>query len=80
MVLLSDNRTKKLISERMKPEGMMTTCIGVVSFYDKRNHFNFQITNFPFLSRSIRSLPVYGVLSHNFYHMPGLVPHMNVLF
>ena len=29
--------------------------------YDKRDDFNFHIINFPFLSSSILSLPVYGV-------------------
>ena len=50
------------------------------SLYDKRDDFNFHITNFPFLSNNIPSLPVYGVLSHTSYGMPGLVPLMNVLF
>ena len=31
------------------------------SLYDKRDDFNFHITNFPFLSSNIPSLPVYGV-------------------
>ena len=31
------------------------------SFYDKRDDFNFQITNFPFLSSNIPSSPAYGV-------------------
>ena len=31
------------------------------SLYDKRNDFNFHITNFPFLSSNIPSLPAYGV-------------------
>ena len=31
------------------------------SFYDKRDDFNFPITNFPFLSSNITSLPTYGV-------------------
>ena len=31
------------------------------SLYDKRDDFNFQITNFPFLSSNIPSSPAYGV-------------------
>ena len=31
------------------------------SLYDKRDDFNFHITNFPFLSSNIPSLPAYGV-------------------
>ena len=31
------------------------------SHYDKRNDFNFHITNFPFLSSNIPPLPAYGV-------------------
>ena len=31
-------------------------------FYDKRDDFNFHITNFPFLSSNIPSLPAYYVL------------------
>ena len=31
------------------------------SFYDKRDDFNFHITNFPFLSSKIPSSPAYGV-------------------
>ena len=50
------------------------------SLYDKRDDFNFHITNFPFLSSNIPSSPAYGVLSHSSYGMPGLAPLMNVLF
>ena len=32
------------------------------SFYDKRNDFNFHITNYPFLSSNIPSSPAYGFL------------------
>ena len=32
-----------------------------ISIYDKRDDFNFQITNFPFLSSNIPSSPAYGV-------------------
>ena len=31
------------------------------SIYDKRDDFNFHITNFPFLSRNISSSPAYGI-------------------
>ena len=48
--------------------------------YDKRDDFNFHITNFPFLSSNIPSSPAYDVLSHSSYGMPGLAPLMNVLF
>ena len=50
------------------------------SLYDKRDDFNFHITNFPFLSSNIPSSPAYGVLSHNSSDTPGLTPLMNVLF
>ena len=50
------------------------------SLYDKRDDFNFCITNFSFLSSNIPSLPAYGVLSHISYGMPGLAPLLNVLF
>ena len=50
------------------------------SLYDKRDDFNFHITNFPFLSSNIPSSPAYGFLSRSLYGMPGLAPLMNVLF
>ena len=50
------------------------------SLYDKRDDFNFHITNFPFLSSNIPSSPAYAFLSHSSYGMPGLAPLMNVLF
>ena len=50
------------------------------SIYDKRDDFNFHITNFLFLSSNIPSSPAYGVLSLNLYDTPGLAPRMNVLF
>ena len=50
------------------------------SLYDKRDDFNFNITNFPFLSSNIPYSPAYGFLSHRSYGMPGLAPLMNVLF
>ena len=36
------------------------------SIYDKRNDFNFHITNFPFLSSNITSSPAYGVFISQF--------------
>ena len=51
------------------------------SLYDKRDDFNFHITNFPFLSSNIPSSPAYGVfLSHSSYGITGLAPLMNVSF
>ena len=50
------------------------------SLYDKRDDFNFHITNFPFLSSNIpSSLPI-AFLSHNSSDAPGLDILMNVLF
>ena len=46
------------------------------SIHEKRDDFNFHITNFPFLSSNTPASPAYGV----FYVMPGLAPRMNVLF
>ena len=37
------------------------TLIPILTFYDKRDDFNFHITNFPFLSSNIPSSPAYGV-------------------
>ena len=37
------------------------TASGACKFYDKRDDFNFHITNFPFLSSNIPSSPAYGV-------------------
>ena len=51
------------------------------SIYDKRDDFNFHITNFPFLSSNIPSSPrPMACLSLNLYDTPGLAPRMNVLF
>ena len=47
------------------------------SIYDKRDNFNFHITNFPFLSSNI---PLSPCLSLNLFDTPGLAPSMNVLF
>ena len=40
----------------IESEGQLRTCL-----YDKRDDFNFHITNFPFLSSNIPSSPSYGV-------------------
>ena len=48
------------------------------SICDKRDDFNFQITDFSFLSSNIPSSPVF--LSLNLYDTHGLSPRMNVLF
>ena len=51
------------------------------SLYDKRDDFNFHITNFPFLSSNIPSSPAYGVfISQLIPIRQGLLPLMNVLF
>ena len=48
------------------------------SLYDKRDDFNFLMTNFPFLSSNIPSSSAYGVFISS--DTPGFVPLMNVLF
>ena len=50
------------------------------SIYDKRDDFNFHITNFPFLSSNILLRRPMACLSLNLYDTPGLAPRMNVLF
>ena len=51
------------------------------SIYDKRDDFNFHITNSPFLSSNIPALPAYVVfISQLICDMPGLAPRMDVLF
>ena len=50
------------------------------SIYDRRDDFNYNITNFPFLSRNIPSSPAYGVFITQLYDTPGLAHRMNVLF
>ena len=50
------------------------------SLYDKRDDFNFHITNFPFLSSNIPSSPAYSVFISQLSDTPGLAPLMNVLF
>ena len=56
-------------------DGPVHTCL-----HDKRDDFNFHITNFPFLSSNILSSPAYGVLSLRLYDMLGLAPGVTVLF
>ena len=51
-LLLSTSRLWRLIGR----DGQLHT-----SLYDKRDDFNFHITNFPFLSSNIPSSPAYGV-------------------
>ena len=50
------------------------------SLYDKRDDFNFNITNFPFLSSNIPSSPAYGVFISQLIRYARLAPLMNVLF
>ena len=50
-----------------------------ISIYDKRDYFNFHITNFPFLSSNLSS-PAYGVLSLSLYDTSGLASCMSVLY
>ena len=48
------------------------------SIYDKRDYFNFNITNVPFLSSHLRRPMAFLFL--NWYDTPGLALRMNVLF
>ena len=48
------------------------------SIYDKRDDFNFHITNFPFLSSNFHLHQPMAFLSLNLYDTPGLAPGMNV--
>ena len=50
------------------------------SIYDKRDDFNFHITNFPFLSSNIPSSPAYGVFISQLTRYARVAPRMNVLF
>ena len=50
------------------------------SIYDKRDYFNFHITDFPFLSSNIPSSQAFTSLSLHVYDTPGRSPYMNVLF
>ena len=49
------------------------------SIYDKRDYFNFHITNCPFLSSNIQPRPPMASLFHSLYDMPGLAPRMDFL-
>ena len=50
------------------------------SLYDKRDDFNFNITNVPFPGSNIPSSPACSVLAHGLYSTAGLAPHINILF
>ena len=50
------------------------------SINDKRDDFNFYITNFLFLRSNIPSSPAYGVFSRSWYGTHSSDPRMNVLF
>ena len=59
-------QTLRIISVRCIPYLDLLLSIGRdgqlhTSLYDKRNDFNFHITNFPFLGSNIPSSPAYGV-------------------
>ena len=50
------------------------------SLYDKRDDFDFHITNFPFLSCNILSSPAYGGFISKLIDTPGLAPLIKFLF
>ena len=50
------------------------------SLYDKRDYFNFHITNFPFLSSNIPSSLAYGVFISQLIRYARACSSMNVLF
>ena len=50
------------------------------SIYDKRDDFNFHITNFPFRVVIFHLRQPMEFLSLNLYDTPGLAPRMNVLY
>ena len=50
------------------------------SLYDKRDDFNFHITNFPFLSSNIPSSPAYGVFISQLLRYARAALLMSVLF
>ena len=50
------------------------------SLYDKRDDFNFHVSNFPFMSSTSHPRQPMVLLSHNSSDTPGLAPLMNVLF
>ena len=49
------------------------------SIYDKRDEFNFHITNFPFLSSNIPSSPAYCVFISQLIRYARAAPRMDVL-
>ena len=55
-------------------DGQLNTSVN-----DKRDDFNFHITNFSFLSR-INLGPTMAFLSHSLYDIHRLAPHIDVLF
>ena len=50
------------------------------SLYDKRDDFNFHITNFPFLNSNIPSPPAYGVFISQLIRYARYCSSLNVLF
>ena len=50
------------------------------SIYDKRDDFNFHITNFPFLSRNIPTSPDYGVFISPIRYARACSSYMDVLY
>ena len=58
--------------------GVPTGGGGGLVVVNKRDDFNFHITNFPFLSSNIPSSPI-AFLFLNLYDTPGLAPRMNFL-
>ena len=49
-----------------------------ISLYDKRDDFNFLITNFPFLSSNIPSSPAYGVFISQLIRYVRFAALMNI--
>ena len=49
------------------------------SIYNKSDGFNFNITNFPFLSNIFHHHLPMVFSSHRFYDNPGLAPHIDAL-
>ena len=50
------------------------------TFYEKRDDYNFHITNFPFVGSNIPFSPAYCGFFHSLHDMQGLAPLMHVLF
>ena len=51
-----------------------------ISIYDKRDDFNFHITNFPVLSSNIYLRPLITFLSHILFDMPMNAPKIQDCF